>query len=235
MTKNPPPSWMSIAENFPGKGPTQIAGRWEKVLNPDLVKGSWTREEDQVILDFVAANGPRHWVRLATSLPGRIGKQCRERWTNHLSPDVAREQWTDEEDQKLIQLHGQFGNRWTAIARLMPGRTDNNVKNRWNSSLRRRIERIQNGEPEFKKRGRKPKPPRPPTSPIPSSKLSSGCSSPEFGQDPVPGPCGTGSLCVLANKLLISLPNVVDAKEKADIVSLEENRINLAMLMNKHT
>jgi hypothetical protein len=117
----------------------------------------------------------------------------------------------------------------------MPGRTDNNVKNRWNSSLRRRIERIQKGEPEFRKRGRKPKPPRPSVTAVLTGKLSSGCSSPEFSPEPVPGPCGTGSLCVLADKLLISLPTLMEPKAKGEVESLEENRMNLALLINKQT
>ena len=157
VSQNPTLSWCTLVPYFPGKTAQQIAGRWEKVLNPNLIKGSWTADEDQIILSFVEKNGPKDWYKLAKLLPGRIGKQCRERWTNHLSPSVTKKSWSSEEDHKLVQLHEKYGNQWTLIATFFEGRTDNCVKNRWNSSLKRRIERIAKGEPEFKKRGRKPK------------------------------------------------------------------------------
>ena len=75
-----PSDWNELARNFQGKTPQQLAERWGKVLDPSLVKRSWTREEDETILRFVGENGPRYWSRLAGLLPGRIGKQCRERW-----------------------------------------------------------------------------------------------------------------------------------------------------------
>jgi hypothetical protein len=151
------PSWGSLTSLFPSKTAIQIAGRWEKVLNPDLIKGSWTREEDLTIQEFVRMNGPRNWVQLALLLPGRIGKQCRERWTNHLNPEVFKGGWSREEDEKLIELRQKFGNQWTKIAGYFEGRTDNALKNRWNSTLKRQLQRIQNGEPVNRKRGRKPK------------------------------------------------------------------------------
>lgn len=150
-------NWVELTKFFPTKSAQQISERWEKVLDPHLVKGSWTREEDEIIIEFVREHGVKNWTKLAEKLPGRIGKQCRERWTNHLCPSVTKKQWTNEEDQRLVQLHERLGNQWTLIATYFEGRTDNCVKNRWNSSLKRRIERIANGEPEFKKRGRKPK------------------------------------------------------------------------------
>jgi hypothetical protein len=199
---------------FPGKSAQQIAGRWGKVLNPNLVKGSWTREEDEAIIEFVSLNGPRNWVKLAELLPGRIGKQCRERWTNHLSPSVARSTWNNEEDRRLVDLHKQYGNQWTIIASFMDGRTDNDVKNRWNSSLKRRIERIERGEPEFKKRGRKPKIVRTSTS---------RCASPEFDKTTATA----AHICSLPKKALPGLPN----GSREDPNSLEENRISLELLI----
>jgi hypothetical protein len=67
----------------------------------------------------------------------RLGKQCRERWYNHLSPDVRKDPWTDEEDKVIIEAHNKFGSKWTAISSLLKGRTPNAIKNRWNSTLKR--------------------------------------------------------------------------------------------------
>lgn len=157
VQNNPIPQWPEIAMLFPGKTSHQVADRWTRVLNPNLVKGSWTREEDAQIIQYVNMNGPRHWGSLAELLPGRISKQCRERWHNHLCPNVNKNDWTPEEDQILIDRQKLLGNKWSQIALDLPGRTDNAVKNRWNSSLKRRLERIKNGESPSGKRGRKPK------------------------------------------------------------------------------
>ncbi len=100
-------------------------------------KGPWTAEEDQIVADLVNENGPK-WSMIAAKLSGRTGKQCRERWHNQLDPSIKKEAWSEEEDQRLIQLHQELGNKWVDISRAMPGRTDNAIKNRWNSTIRRR-------------------------------------------------------------------------------------------------
>lgn len=140
-------NWHQIASNFPNKSTQQVTERWEKVLDPDLVKGSWTRDEDETIINFVRDNGCKNWTRLSSLLPGRIGKQCRERWRNHLDPSIVHTNWTEEEDILLFKLHSQYGNRWVKISSMMPGRSDNSIKNRWNSTLKK----IRN--PEFKNIG----------------------------------------------------------------------------------
>lgn len=156
---NPP--WTAIAKSEifrrNNRTPQQLSSRWDKVLNPDLVKGSWTLEEDQMILDYVEKNGYKDWARLAAHLRGRTGKQCRERFKNHLDPNVEKKAWTEEEDRMLIDLHNKLGNKWTKIAKFFEGRTDNSIKNRWNSTIKKQLERLERGEPIKMKRGRKPK------------------------------------------------------------------------------
>jgi hypothetical protein len=128
-------NWKALESQFPGKTSQQLFERWTKVLDPVLLKGSWTRQEDEIIQSFVQLHGCKTWTKLAKMLPGRIGKQCRERWMNHLNPDLCRDQWTEEEDARLLDLHREFGNKWSRIAEHMPGRADNMVKNRWYSIL----------------------------------------------------------------------------------------------------
>ena len=92
------------------------------MLNPDLVKGPWTPDEDQKVRELVALTGPKKWTAIARQLPGRIGKQCRERWHNHLNPAIKKGNWSEQEDALIVELHHKWGNKWAEIAKLIPGR-----------------------------------------------------------------------------------------------------------------
>ncbi|CAH1412053.1 unnamed protein product [Lactuca virosa] len=105
-----------------------------------LKRGPWTQEEDELLIEYIKKNGHGSW-RSLPKLAGllRCGKSCRLRWTNYLRPDIKRGPFSPEEEKLVIQLHAILGNRWAAIAAQIPGRTDNEIKNLWNTHLRKRL------------------------------------------------------------------------------------------------
>ncbi|KAK1697869.1 hypothetical protein QYE76_014566 [Lolium multiflorum] len=103
-------------------------------------KGAWTKEEDQRLTAYIRANGEGCWRSLPRSAGLlRCGKSCRLRWMNYLRPDLKRGNFTDDEDELIIRLHGLLGNKWSLIAGQLPGRTDNEIKNYWNTHIKRKL------------------------------------------------------------------------------------------------
>ncbi|XP_038888637.1 transcription factor MYB41-like [Benincasa hispida] len=108
-----------------------------------LKKGPWTPEEDQKLVTFIQVHGPGNWRNLPKNAGlQRCGKSCRLRWTNYLRPDIKRGRFSFEEEETIIQLHSVLGNKWSAIAARLPGRTDNEIKNYWNTHIRKRLLRM---------------------------------------------------------------------------------------------
>ncbi|XP_024988405.1 transcription factor MYB106-like [Cynara cardunculus var. scolymus] len=117
-----------------GRSPSFVKG---------LKKGPWTTEEDQKLVSYIEQNGHGSWRALPLKAGlQRCGKSCRLRWTNYLRPDIKRGKFSMQEEQTIIQLHALIGNRWSAIATHLPKRTDNEIKNYWNTHLKKRLTKM---------------------------------------------------------------------------------------------
>ncbi|TXG69973.1 hypothetical protein EZV62_004908 [Acer yangbiense] len=103
-------------------------------------KGAWSRQEDKKLVDYILLNGQGSWRSLPKAADlRRCGKSCRLRWINYLKPDIKRGNFMPDEEDLIIKLHALLGNRWSLIAGRLPGRTDNEVKNYWNTHIRKKL------------------------------------------------------------------------------------------------
>ena len=143
--RNSAPLWNDIAANFRSRSAYDCLAKWQTISSNLAVKGkgSWTAEEDKILREKRLMYG-RKWAKIASFLPGRHGKQCRERYVNHLNPELTKSEWTDDEEAVLIAMRQVHGNRWANISKELPGRSDNDVKNHWYSTIKRKFS--QHGE-----------------------------------------------------------------------------------------
>ncbi|KAI4320648.1 hypothetical protein MLD38_034105 [Melastoma candidum] len=101
------------------------------------VKGQWNASEDNRLATLVKIYGDKKWSHIAKLMGGRAGKQCRERWNNHLKPNIKKNAWTKEEERILVTAHVMMGNKWAEMSKFIPGRSENSIKNHWYATKRR--------------------------------------------------------------------------------------------------
>lgn len=121
-------------------------------LRPGQNRGAWTAEEDAKVVEWVNTHGPTKWTKCADHLGGiRSSKQCRERWVNSLNPDIKLDKWTQEENDTLHREYKRNGPKWALISQMIPGRTENSVKNHFYSAMRKAklpLDALQSEPPE---------------------------------------------------------------------------------------
>lgn len=129
--------WKEISRRFAKKNSLQCFSRYKRI-RPGIVKGSWKKEEDLKILDMVSKYG-KVWSKISKILGTRNGKQIRDRFINVLDPEIRKGKFTEEEDIMLVSLFNQMGPKWATIAKFYPNRTADMIKNRFHSSIKKKV------------------------------------------------------------------------------------------------
>lgn len=129
--------WKEISKRFLNKNSLQCFSRYKRI-RPGIIKGSWKKDEDVKILDMVAKYG-KSWSKISKLLGTRNGKQIRDRFINVLDPEIKKGKFTEEEDLALVQLFRSLGPKWATISKFFPNRTADMIKNRFHSSIKKRI------------------------------------------------------------------------------------------------
>jgi myb proto-oncogene protein len=128
--------WVLVAALVPGRTKRQCSKKWVLNLDPDINFGKWTVEEDAKLADTLKERGSSNWAAVAALVPGRTNKQCRNRWSKSLDPDIIAGKWTVKEDAKLTEAVTEHGNtNWILVAALVPNRTNLQCRSRWFESL----------------------------------------------------------------------------------------------------
>lgn len=131
-------NWSAVASFIPGRSAIQCSARYKRI-QPGLIKGAWTPEEDQELLRLYKYYG-KNWSNISRSMPQRTGKQIRDRFLNALDDNLKKEKFSDDEDRKVLKWYKVYGNSWSKIAKKIKGRTGDMVKNRFYSSLKNHID-----------------------------------------------------------------------------------------------
>ena len=130
-------NWRLISEQIRLYTPTQCRNHWNRILKNGNIKGPWSEQEDKLLMEWVKKNGAKNWTKCSEYVYGRSGKQCREHWNNSLNPTLIKGNWTSEEDFLIMYFYKKYNGSWKKIINLFEGRTENSIKNRFFSQLRK--------------------------------------------------------------------------------------------------
>jgi len=115
-----------------------------------IIKGPWSKEEDELLKNWIEKNGPKGWTKCAENIPGRTGKQCREHWNNSLNSNIVKGNWSSEEDYLIMLYYKKYNGSWKKMIPIFKTRTENSIKNRFFSQLRKIASRyIKTGKKEY--------------------------------------------------------------------------------------
>ncbi|CAD8144817.1 unnamed protein product [Paramecium octaurelia] len=137
-------NWLLVAQALQNRNPSQCAQRWKRIKPYNYnIRKPWTSKEDQLLLRLVQVHN-KNWVQIAKCIPNRTSKQVRERFVNKLNPEINKEPFTKEEDMIIVEGYKNYGSKWCKISKLLQGRPENIIKNRYYSYIRKRYFNIEN-------------------------------------------------------------------------------------------